>query len=115
MFTPFRDGLQSSFGGKVRLQDFLQQMPAFEQTHTQGQWSHQGPLELPGIVDDTHVPLGQVGLHENARVKQAQGSPKRLTVTAEAIDLAQVLLITARIPAHDRGDRGPVRGYLGGM
>ncbi len=23
MFTPFRDGLQSSFGGKVRLQDFL--------------------------------------------------------------------------------------------
>jgi pyruvate carboxylase subunit B len=27
MFTPFRDGLQSSFGGKVRLQDFL---PAME-------------------------------------------------------------------------------------
>jgi pyruvate carboxylase subunit B len=27
MFTPFRDGLQSSFGGKVRLQDFL---PALE-------------------------------------------------------------------------------------
>ena len=23
MFTPFRDGLQSSFGGKVRLEDFL--------------------------------------------------------------------------------------------
>ena len=23
MFTPFRDGLQSSFGGKVRLNDFL--------------------------------------------------------------------------------------------
>ena len=27
MFTPFRDGLQSSFGGKVRLRDFL---PALE-------------------------------------------------------------------------------------
>ena len=27
MFTPFRDGLQSSFGGKVRLKDFL---PALE-------------------------------------------------------------------------------------
>jgi pyruvate carboxylase subunit B len=27
MFTPFRDGLQSSFGGKVRLNDFL---PAME-------------------------------------------------------------------------------------
>ncbi len=26
MFTPFRDGLQSSFGGKVRLQDFLPAM-----------------------------------------------------------------------------------------
>lgn len=28
MFTPFRDGLQSSFGGKVRLQDFLPAMIA---------------------------------------------------------------------------------------
>ncbi|MCP4634007.1 MAG: biotin attachment protein [candidate division Zixibacteria bacterium] len=28
MFTPFRDGLQSSFGGKVRLQDFLPAMQA---------------------------------------------------------------------------------------
>ena len=28
MFTPFRDGLQSSFGGKVRLQDFLPAMKA---------------------------------------------------------------------------------------
>jgi len=28
MFTPFRDGLQSSFGGKVRLQDFLPAMEA---------------------------------------------------------------------------------------
>ena len=27
MFTPFRDGLQSAFGGKVRLGDFL---PALE-------------------------------------------------------------------------------------
>ncbi|MBU8932555.1 MAG: hypothetical protein KOO62_00975 [candidate division Zixibacteria bacterium] len=26
MFTPFRDGLQSSFGGKVRLQDILPAM-----------------------------------------------------------------------------------------
>ena len=26
MFTPFRDGLQSSFGGKVRLQDILSAM-----------------------------------------------------------------------------------------
>ena len=28
MFTPFRDGLQSSFGGKVRLHDFLDAMKA---------------------------------------------------------------------------------------
>ena len=28
MFTPFRDGLQSSFGGKVRLNDFLPSMKA---------------------------------------------------------------------------------------
>jgi len=28
MFTPFRDGLQSSFGGKVRLEDFLPAMEA---------------------------------------------------------------------------------------
>ncbi|MCB2230649.1 biotin attachment protein [bacterium] len=28
MFTPFRDGLQSSFGGKVRIQDFLPAMEA---------------------------------------------------------------------------------------
>src|SRR5210317_799180 len=28
MFTPFRDGLQSSFGGKVRLNDFLPAMQA---------------------------------------------------------------------------------------
>lgn len=28
MFTPFRDGLQSSFGGKVRLDDFLPAMQA---------------------------------------------------------------------------------------
>ena len=28
MFTPFRDGLQSSFGGKVRLNDFLPAMEA---------------------------------------------------------------------------------------
>ena len=28
MFTPFRDGLQSSFGGKVRIQDFLPAMKA---------------------------------------------------------------------------------------
>ena len=28
MFTPFRDGLQSSFGGKVRLNDFLPAMKA---------------------------------------------------------------------------------------
>ncbi len=28
MFTPFRDGLQSSFGGKVRLQDYLPAMQA---------------------------------------------------------------------------------------
>lgn len=28
MFTPFRDGLQSSFGGKARLQDFLPAMEA---------------------------------------------------------------------------------------
>jgi pyruvate carboxylase subunit B len=28
MFTPFRDGLQSSFGGKVRLADFLPAMQA---------------------------------------------------------------------------------------
>jgi len=28
MFTPFRDGLQSSFGGKVRLNDFLSAMKA---------------------------------------------------------------------------------------
>ena len=28
MFTPFRDGLQSAFGGKVRLQDFLPAMKA---------------------------------------------------------------------------------------
>jgi pyruvate carboxylase subunit B len=28
MFTPFRDGLQSSFGGKVRLSDFLPAMKA---------------------------------------------------------------------------------------
>jgi len=28
MFTPFRDGLQSAFGGKVRLQDFLPAMQA---------------------------------------------------------------------------------------
>lgn len=28
MFTPFRDGLQSSFGGKVRLKDFLPAMKA---------------------------------------------------------------------------------------
>jgi len=28
MFTPFRDGLQSSFGGKVRLQDFLPALKA---------------------------------------------------------------------------------------
>jgi pyruvate carboxylase subunit B len=28
MFTPFRDGLQSTFGGKVRLQDFLPAMEA---------------------------------------------------------------------------------------
>lgn len=28
MFTPFRDGLQSAFGGKVRLQDFLPAMEA---------------------------------------------------------------------------------------
>jgi len=26
MFTPFRDGLQSSFGGKVRLNDYLPAM-----------------------------------------------------------------------------------------
>jgi pyruvate carboxylase subunit B len=31
MFTPFRDGLQSSFGGKVRLQDFLPAMEASEE------------------------------------------------------------------------------------
>jgi pyruvate carboxylase subunit B len=31
MFTPFRDGLQSSFGGKVRLQDFLPAMEASAQ------------------------------------------------------------------------------------
>ncbi|MCK4858416.1 MAG: biotin attachment protein, partial [candidate division Zixibacteria bacterium] len=28
MFTPFRDGLQSSFGGKVRLNDILPAMKA---------------------------------------------------------------------------------------
>ena len=28
MFTPFRDGLQSAFGGKVRLHDFLPAMQA---------------------------------------------------------------------------------------
>ena len=28
MFTPFRDGLQSSFGGKVRLKDILPAMEA---------------------------------------------------------------------------------------
>jgi pyruvate/oxaloacetate carboxyltransferase len=28
MFTPFRDGLQSTFGGKVRLEDFLPAMEA---------------------------------------------------------------------------------------
>ena len=28
MFTPFRDGLQSSFGGKVRLSDFLPSLEA---------------------------------------------------------------------------------------
>ena len=28
MFTPFRDGLQSAFGGKVRLEDFLPAMQA---------------------------------------------------------------------------------------
>ena len=28
MFTPFRDGLQSSFGGKVRLNDYLPAMQA---------------------------------------------------------------------------------------
>ena len=27
-FTPFRDGLQSTFGGKVRLEDFLPAMEA---------------------------------------------------------------------------------------
>ncbi|MHC4974296.1 MAG: biotin/lipoyl-containing protein [Planctomycetota bacterium] len=31
MFTPFRDGLQSSFGGKVRLNDFLPAMEAAAQ------------------------------------------------------------------------------------
>jgi len=31
MFTPFRDGLQSSFGGKVRLHDFLPAMEASAQ------------------------------------------------------------------------------------
>ncbi|HDS00504.1 MAG TPA: biotin attachment protein [candidate division Zixibacteria bacterium] len=33
MFTPFRDGLQSSFGGKVRLHDFL---PAMEESAKAG-------------------------------------------------------------------------------
>ncbi len=28
MITPFRDGLQSAFGGKVRLNDFLPAMEA---------------------------------------------------------------------------------------
>ena len=28
MFTPFRDGLQSSFGGKVRIKDILPAMEA---------------------------------------------------------------------------------------
>ena len=31
MFTPFRDGLQSTFGGKVRLKDILPAMEAASQ------------------------------------------------------------------------------------
>ena len=34
MFTPFRDGLQGSFGGKVRLNDFLPAMELSAQAGT---------------------------------------------------------------------------------
>ncbi len=53
MFTPFRDGLQSSFGGKVRLNDFLRRGGALGRgrhpsLRVRGRRPLPGSLLLPG-------------------------------------------------------------------
>jgi len=91
MFTPFRDGLQSSFGGKVRLQDFLPAMEASAAAGIRhfefgGGARYQAPYFYLGEnpFDDMRKMREAVGPHVDLQILTR--SVSGVTLTTQSID-----------------------------
>ena len=115
MFTPFRDGLQSSFGGKARLQDFL---PAMEASAKAGirhlEFGGGARFQAPMFY------LGEDPFETMDKIRSAVGpdcdlqiltrSVSGVTLTTqsiEALELQGLLCIGTRVrPANEDGHIG---------
>jgi pyruvate carboxylase subunit B len=92
MFTPFRDGLQSSFGGKVRLNDFLPAMQAsaeagFRHFEFGGGARYQAP----------YFYLGENPFEDMRKIREAVGPDADLQILTRSV--SGVTLTTQSIEA----------------
>ena len=96
MLTTFRDGLQSSFGGKVRLQDFL---PAMEAAHTEVKIQHfefgggaryQAPLFYLGENPFSTMSNIRVALGKGVDLQILTRSVSGVTLTTQSIEALQL-------------------------
>lgn len=92
-FTPFRDGLQSSFGGKVRLQDIL---PAMEFTAREAGFRH---LEFGGGAryQAPYFYVGENPFESMDKMRQAVGPDIDLQILTRSV--SGVTLTTQRLDA----------------
>lgn len=92
-FTPFRDGLQSSFGGKVRLQDIL---PAMEFTAREAGFRH---LEFGGGAryQAPYFYVGENPFESMDKMRQAVGPDVDLQILTRSV--SGVTLTTQRLDA----------------
>ncbi|MBD3168832.1 MAG: biotin attachment protein [candidate division Zixibacteria bacterium] len=93
MFTPFRDGLQSSFGGKVRLQDFL---PAMEASAKEAEIKH---FEFGGGAryQAPYFYLGEDPFETMQKIRDAVGPEVDLQILTRSV--SGVTLTTQSIEA----------------
>jgi len=81
MFTPFRDGLQSSFGGKVRLNDFL---PAMEYAAKEAGIRH---FEFGGGAryQAPYIYLGEDPFDDMQKIRDAVGPDPDLQILTRSV------------------------------
>ena len=114
MFTPFRDGLQSSFGGKVRLNDFLPAMKAASEIGIRhfefgGGARYQAPYFYLG--EDPFEDMKKIRETAMAKMKDAKGEEKRDIMQQMHKDMRALMTEEQldKLEAARKG-KGPKRG-----